>query len=60
LSKEESSTTVHLLAQLPLVQSVCDNGGQGTPVAADSVSGLAFINLAQAVVTVVNRLKSGS
>ncbi len=53
---------VPLLAQLPLVQSVCDNGDQGTPVAAnpDSVSGLAFINLAQAVVTVVNRLKSGS
>ena len=49
---------VPLLAQLPLVQSVCDNGDQGTPVAAnaDSMSGQAFLSLAQAVVTVVNRL----
>ena len=46
-----------LLAQLPLVQSICDNGDQGTPVAAnaDSMSGQAFLNLAQAVVTRVNR-----
>ncbi len=48
---------VPLLAQIPLVQSICDNGDQGTPVAlnSDSATGLAFINLAQAVVTVVNR-----
>ncbi len=48
---------VPLLAQIPLVQSICDNGDAGTPAALnnDSATGLAFINLAQAVVTVVNR-----
>ena len=48
---------VPLLAQIPLVQSICDNGDAGTPAAlnSDSATGLAFINLAQAVVTVVNR-----
>ena len=48
---------VPLLAQLPLVQSICDNGDQGTPVVTniDSMSGQAFLSMAQAVVTVVNR-----
>ena len=48
---------VPLLAQIPLVQSICENGDNGTPAAldSDSITGLAFINLAQAVVTVVNR-----
>jgi ATP-binding protein involved in chromosome partitioning len=46
-----------LLAQIPIVQSICENGDAGTPAACDtsSLTGLAFINLAQAVVTVVNR-----
>jgi ATP-binding protein involved in chromosome partitioning len=46
-----------LLAQIPLVQSICDNGDQGTPAALniDTMTGQAFINLAQAVVTIVNR-----
>ena len=48
---------VPLLAQIPLVQSICDNGDAGTPAAldVDTMTGQAFINLAQAVVTVVNR-----
>lgn len=48
---------VPLLAQIPLVQSICDNGDQGTPAALNSetATGLAFINLAQSVVTVVNK-----
>jgi ATP-binding protein involved in chromosome partitioning len=70
---------VPLLAQIPLVQSICDSGDQGIPAALGTVVGdmslgrgaldangtqesttettmsLAFINLAQAVVTVVNR-----
>jgi ATP-binding protein involved in chromosome partitioning len=52
---------VPLLAQLPLVQSVCDNGDEGTPAAAnaDSMSGQAFLNLAQAVVTMVHRKRVG-
>lgn len=48
---------VPLLAQIPLVQSICANGDEGTPAATkvDTITGQAFINLAQAVVTVVNR-----
>jgi ATP-binding protein involved in chromosome partitioning len=46
-----------LLAQIPLVQGICDSGDQGRPAAlnVDTMTGQAFINLAQAVVTVVNR-----
>ena len=46
-----------LLAQLPLVQSVCEQGDAGSPavVHTDTVMGQAFLNLAQAVVTVTNR-----
>ena len=52
---EEMNTP--LLAQIPLVQSICENGDKGTPAAldADTMTGQAFINLAQAVVTVTNR-----
>jgi ATP-binding protein involved in chromosome partitioning len=48
---------VPLLAQIPLVQSICESGDQGQPAAlrTDTMTGQAFINLAQAVVTVVNR-----
>ena len=55
--KLAAEMNVPLLAQIPLVQSICDNGDAGTPAAlsSDTATGLAFINLAQAVVTVVNR-----
>ena len=48
---------VPLLAQIPLVQSICENGDNGTPAALDinSITGQAFISLAQAVVTVTNK-----
>ena len=48
---------VPLLAQIPIVQSICENGDNGTPAAltSETATGLAFINLAQAVVTVTNR-----
>ena len=48
---------VPLLAQIPIVQSICESGDSGIPAAlnSDTATGLAFINLAQAVVTVVNR-----
>lgn len=48
---------VPLLAQIPLVQSIRESGDAGEPAAlkADSMTGQAFLNLAQAVVTVVNR-----
>ena len=47
---------VPLLAQIPLVQGICDSGDAGTPAAtdADSMTGQAFLSLAQAVVTRVN------
>lgn len=46
-----------LLAQLPMVQSVCNNGDQGQPSAVDTdtIMGQAFLSLAQSVVTMVNR-----
>ena len=52
---------VPLLAQLPLVQSVCEAGDGGAPVVTnvDSMSGQAFLSLAQAVVTVVNSNERG-
>jgi ATP-binding protein involved in chromosome partitioning len=48
---------VPLLAQIPLVQSICESGDAGAPAATkvDTMTGQAFLNLAQAVVTVVNR-----
>ena len=46
-----------LLAQIPLVQSIREHGDGGEPSAVDinTATGQAFINLAQAVVTVTNR-----
>ena len=46
-----------LLAQIPLVQSVCENGDKGEPSAVniDTIMGQAFLSFAQSVVTVVNR-----
>ena len=48
---------VPLLAQIPLVQSICESGDEGEPAATkvDTMTGQAFLSLAQAVVTVVNR-----
>ena len=48
---------VPLLAQIPLVQSICESGDEGEPAAirVDTMTGQAFLSLAQAVVTVVNR-----
>ncbi len=48
---------VPLLAQIPIVQSICENGDNGTPAALDVASpvGQAFLALAQSVVTVTNR-----
>ena len=46
-----------LLAQIPVVQSVCEAGDEGVPAAMDVASpvGQAFLSLAQSVVTVVRR-----
>lgn len=46
-----------LLAQIPMVQSVCENGDKGMPSATDpdTIMGQSFLSLAQSVVTMVNR-----
>lgn len=46
-----------LLAQIPIVQGIREGGDDGTPAATkvDTMTGQAFLNLAQSVVTVVNR-----
>ncbi len=48
---------VPLLGQIPIVQSICENGDKGTPVAlnTDSVTGRAFLQLAAAVVRQVDK-----
>ena len=46
---------VPLLGQIPVVQSICEGGDNGRPVALDdtTMTGLAFRNLAEAVVAQV-------
>ncbi|MBQ8674419.1 MAG: Mrp/NBP35 family ATP-binding protein [Bacteroides sp.] len=48
---------VPLLGQIPIVQSICESGDRGEPVAlnTDSVTGRAFLQLAAAVVRQVDR-----
>ena len=47
---------VPLLAQIPIVQGVCDSGDSGSPIVLnyDSMVGQSFLSLAQAVVTQTN------
>lgn len=46
-----------LLAQIPIVQGICDNGDHGTPAALDVASpvGQAFLSLAQSIATKARR-----
>ena len=48
---------VPLLAQIPLVQSICESGDQGEPAAlqTESITGKAFAQLAEAVVRETER-----
>ena len=48
---------VPLLGQIPIVQSICESGDKGTPVALDSdtLTGRAFLQLAAAVVRQVDK-----
>lgn len=48
---------VELLAQIPVVQSICQSGDDGTPAALDaaSITGNAFLQLAARVVTATDR-----
>ena len=47
---------IPLLGQIPIVQSICENGDNGNPSALNenSVTGKSFINLAQNVINAVN------
>ena len=49
-------TGLPLLAQIPIVQSICENGDGGTPIVLnhDSMVGQSFLSLAQSVVTQTN------
>lgn len=51
---------VPLLGQIPLVQSICESGDEGEPAATktDSITGMAFRNLAEAVVRETERRNS--
>lgn len=46
-----------LLAQIPIVQGICESGDEGVPdaVNTESIVAQSFLSLAQSVVTVVNR-----
>lgn len=48
---------VQVLGQIPIVQSICDGGDKGKPVAlqADSITGQAFAQLAQHVEIAVEK-----
>lgn len=48
---------VPLLGQIPIVQSICEGGDNGTPVALDenTVTGRAFLSLAASVVRQVDK-----
>ena len=52
---------VPLLAQIPVVQDICENGDNGTPAATDpgSVTGQAFLQLAARVVSETDRRNAG-
>ena len=47
---------VPLLAQIPVVQGICESGDEGSPIVMnyDSMVGQSFLSLAQAVVTQTN------
>lgn len=50
---------IKLLAQIPIVGSICDNADGGTPAAlSDSISGHAFIHLAHEVIDAVDERNS--
>ena len=50
-------TGIPLLAQIPVVQGICEKGDNGEPIVLDynSMVGQSFLSLAQSVVTQTNR-----
>ena len=56
LAKKMNTT---LLAQIPIVQSICESGDYGAPAAINenSLTGMAFKNLAQNVINEIEKLK---
>ncbi|MBR4515829.1 MAG: P-loop NTPase, partial [Bacteroidaceae bacterium] len=51
---------VPLLAQIPVVQDICESGDNGTPAATDpaSITGQAFMQLAARVVTETDKRRA--
>ena len=57
VSQCEANNKLTVEGQIPIVQSICEGGDNGTPVALDedSVTGRAFLSLAASVVRQVDR-----
>lgn len=57
VKKLAEEMNVPLLGQIPIVQSICESGDKGTPIALDeeTVTGRAFLSLAAGVVRQVDR-----
>lgn len=55
--KLSEETGIPLLAQIPIVQSICERGDDGAPIVMnyDSMVGQSLLSLAQSVVTQINR-----
>lgn len=56
-----SEMNVPLLGQIPIVQSICEGGDAGKPVALnpDSITGMAFASLADSFIASVDKRNSG-
>jgi len=55
-SRLAAESGTELLGQIPIVESICDGGDAGTPAALnDSETGLAFMNLADAIISQVEK-----
>lgn len=57
VKRMSDETGIPLLAQIPVVQSICEKGDNGQPIVLDlnSMVGQSFLSLAQSVVTQTNR-----
>lgn len=60
-SRLAEEMNVPLLAQIPLVQSICEGGDEGTPAVLRPASpeGIAFMSLAAKTVTAIDRMTAG-
>lgn len=60
-SRLATESGTELLGRIPIVESICEGGDSGTPVAlGDSITGMAFMNLAETVVRQVEKRNAES